>query len=381
MTAEHGRDRGRPIYIHELDDWPDFRWSHEAIVQPLTRASHAQEAVVGNSSALGATAAHEATVRNLTDSALASSRIEGEYPDPNAVAASIRRRITAASPRVNQSRRGDPGIAVVTADTATNHGEPLTAERLHRWHRQLFPGPNPVSFAAGQWRDDRLGPMRVVSGGPIGRTPVVHFEAPVADRVDDEMERFLEWFNRPEPEPDLRKPAIAHLWFVTIHPYDDGNGRIARAITDLALARCDGTEDRLYSMSGEILRQRQRYYRALQVTQSGSMDITSWMIWFLDCLTSAMNQGQRAAGAARSRVKLHAFAKDNDLNQRQVKFLSRLIDGWQGNVTAARYGRLTRCSQQTALSDIIELVELGILIRNEPSGGSASYRVQTLPLC
>ena len=179
MTAEHGRGNSRPIYIHELDDWPRFRWDHEAIVQPLTRASHIQEAVAGSLSALGA-AADEAIVRNLMNSAVASSRIEGECPDPNAVEASIRRRITAASLQVNQHGRGEPGIAVVTVDTATNHGESLMAERLHRWHRQLFPGPNPVNFAAGRWSDDRPGPMRVVSGGPIGRTPITPLRGPTS---------------------------------------------------------------------------------------------------------------------------------------------------------------------------------------------------------
>ena len=186
MTAEHGR----PIYIHQLDEWPSFQWDHEAIIQPLIRAHHTQEAVVSSSSTLGGAAANEATVRNLTASAVASSRIEGEYTDPNAVEASIRRRITAEFQQANQRERGEPGIAVVTADTATNHGESLTAERLHRWRHQLFPGPNPVNFAAGRWRDDRLEPMPVVSSGPIGRTTVIHFEAPADDRLEDEMVSF-----------------------------------------------------------------------------------------------------------------------------------------------------------------------------------------------
>ena len=238
-------------------------------------------------------------------------------------------------------------------------------------------GPNPVNFAAGRWRDDRMGPMRVVSGGPIGQTPVIHFEAPSAKRVGDEMDRFLEWFNQPEPEPDLRKAAVVHLWFVTVHPYDDGNGRIARAITHLALARCDGTPVRCYSMSGEVLRQRDDYCQALQVTRSGSMDITAWLTWFLNCLTSAMDHGDRTADVARSRARLQAFAQANGLNVRQVKFLDRALDEWSGNVTAARYGRrMTRCSRQTATDDIDQLIKLGILASNQAGGRSTSYRAE-----
>ena len=280
----------QPTYIHELDDWPDFRWSEEVIKRPRELVSQLQRQIVADASNMGTAKATATTVRNLTNSAVASSRIEEEYPDPNAVRAAIRRRIVAVSPGTGQDERDEPGIAAVTADTAQNCGNPLTAERLHRWHRLLFPNPNRANFTVGRWRDDQLGRMRVVSASSAGRT-IVHFVAPAAHRLEAEMTAFLEWFNQPEPEPDLTKPALAHLWFVTIHPYDDGNGRIARAITDLALSRCDGTDTRLYSMSGEILRQRSRYYRALQVTQSDSMNITAWMLWFFDCLTDAMIQG------------------------------------------------------------------------------------------
>lgn len=280
----------RPTYIHELDDWPDFRWSEEVIEQPLGRVSQLLSHILADAANMGRAAATQTTVRNLTKSAVASSRIEEEYPNPRAVRAAIRRRIVAVPPGTSQVERDEPGIAIVTADTAKNCGEPLTAERLHLWHRLLFPGPNRANFTVGRWRDDRLGRMRVVSANSAGQT-VVHFVAPAAKRLEAEMDRFLDWFNEPEPEPDLRKAAIAHLWFVSIHPYDDGNGRIARAIADLALSRCDGTDTRLYSMSAEILRQRSRYYRALQVTQSGSINITAWLLWFFDCLTDAMIQG------------------------------------------------------------------------------------------
>ena len=193
------------------------------------------------------------------------------------------------------------------------------------------------------------------------------------------MGRFLHRFNGPEPEPDLRKPAIAHLWFVTIHPYDDGNGRIARGITDLALARCDGARERRYSMSSEILRQRAQYYNALMVTQSGSMDVTGWVMWFLDCLTATVDQAEQAVAAMQSRGRLQGFADTHGLNHRQVKFIDKLIDGWTGNITTARYRRIARCSRQTAVEDIDRLLELGVLARNDGAGRRQPYRVQRLP--
>ncbi len=291
MTARHDHgarpQRRRPTYMHELDDWPNFRWNEEVIVPLLEHARRQQVDIVAYAAALSTEDAAETTVRHLTDSAVATSQIEDEYPDRNAVEAAIRRRIVGGPRQTDQIQRDEPGIAVVTADTSTNHAVPLTAERLHGWHRTLFSSPPRHDITVGRWRDDRLGRMRVVSRSSTGQT-VVHFVAPAAERLNNEMARFLEWFDQPEDEPDLIKAAIAHLWFVTIHPYDDGNGRIARAITDLALARCDGTDTRSYSMSTEILYQREDYYQALQVTQSGSMNITDWLTWFLNCLADAI---------------------------------------------------------------------------------------------
>ena len=366
----------RPTYIHELEGWPNFQWQQEDVTMPLARTSSRLTELVDLILAQGDQAANEATIQNLTDSAVASSRIEAEFPDPNAVRQAIAKRIAAGSQLDIQN---EPGIAAVTTDAAQRHDEPLTAERLHQWHRWLFPNAGPKQMTVGDWRDDRLGSMQVVSVSALGRQPIVHFEAPAADRFKAEMNRFLEWFNQPEPDPDLRKAAIAHLWFVTIHPYDDGNGRVARAITDLALSRCDGTNHRLYSMSAEIMRQRDRYYQALQVTQSGSMDITGWMIWFLDCLAEAASHGKQTANAAMSRTKLQAFSQNHNLNERQVKFLDRLVDGWTGNVTTPHYRRMTRCGPEIAEQDVAHLVELGILARNETSGRTVSYRVQQLP--
>ena len=228
----------RPTYIHELDDCPAFRWNEETVTNPLVQAKKRLAELVGSANILSEKAASELTVHHLTDSAVANSNIDNEFPDPNAVRRAIIRYV---SGQPQPPGRNSPGIAAVTADSAINCTAPLTEERLHQWHRWLFPVPAP-GISVGRFRDDRFGSMKVVSAGPMGRNPVVHFEAPAADRLQQAMERLLDWFNG--PEPDLRKPALAHLWFVTIHPYDDGNGRIARAITDLALARCDGTRER-----------------------------------------------------------------------------------------------------------------------------------------
>ena len=266
----------------------------------------------------------------------------------------------------------------MTADAATNFEAPLTEKRLHNWHRLMFLGTEPDDIALARWRDDATGPMQVVSGGPMGRSPTVHFQAPPAHRVAEEMNRFLEWFNQPETEPDLRKPALAHLWFVTIHPYDDGNGRIARAITDLALARCDGTTMRFYSMSSAIMRMRSQYYQILEDTQVGSLDVTGWMTWFLDCLSDAIDHGETTAHAALSRGRLEELSEAHNLNHRQIRMVERLIDGWEGNLTPPRYCRMAKCSYQTAVRDLERLEELGILTRTQDTRRHA-YRVSNLP--
>ena len=221
--------------------------------------------------------------------------------------------------------------------------------------------------------------MQVVSDGPMRRTPTVHFMAPASDRLQHETDRFLAWLNAPSTPDDLRKPALAHLWFVTIHPYDDGNGRIARAIADPALAQWDGSPHRCYSMSAAIMGRRNGYYDALRVTQSGSMDITPWMIWFLECLAAAAHRAEQTAEATRGHARLQALAQSPGLNVRQVKFIDRLIDGWTGNITAARYRRINRCTQDQAEQDVAQLVVLGVLAVNDTPGRQPSYRVARLP--
>ena len=362
-------------YIHELDDWPRFRWHDAAIAKSLNNASLRLEQLVDRAAGLEPTAADETTLQNLTQSAVSSSNIESEFPNPDAVRRAISRYL-AGQPQ--PQGRNAPGIAAVTADSAINCTTDLTEDRLHQWHSWLCPIPAP-GITVGSFRDDRFGPMQVVSGGPMGRPLTVHFVAPAADRLQHEMDRFLTWFNAPSTPSDLRKPAIAHLWFVTIHPYDDGNGRITRAITDLALAQWDGSPHRCYSMSAEIMHRRNGYYDALQITQSGSMDVTSWMTWFLECLAAAAAQAEHTAEANQGHARLRVLAQSQRLNDRQVKFIDRLIDGWAGNITAARYRRINRCAQDEAEQDLARLVALGVLAVNDTSSRQPSYRVARLP--
>ena len=292
MDPVQGGQPSRPIYIHELNDWPDFRWNEELIKQPLGLVSRLQKQIVADAANMGTTKATETTVRNLTNSAVASSRIEEEYPDP-------KRRTKPPSggaswlyhPGNNQWRTGR------TWHRCRNgrHG--------HQPQRTTDGGAPPISGTVCCSQARIVPTSRLDDGATTGWAECALYLAAQLDEPSStswhppltgsktRWTAFLQWFNRTEPEPDIRKAAISHLWFVTIHPYDDGNGRITRAITDLALSRCDGTDTRLYSMSGEIMRQRSRYYRALQVTQSGSMNITAWMLWFFDCLTEAMIQG------------------------------------------------------------------------------------------
>ncbi|MEO8076815.1 MAG: Fic family protein, partial [Acidobacteriota bacterium] len=258
-------------------------------------------------------------------------------------------------------------------DATQGYDRPLTAERLFAWHTSLFPlgrsGMHPID--AGRWRDDRMAPMQVVSG-PVGRERV-HFEAPAAGRLDEEMRAFIEWFNGDATIEPVLKAAQAHLWFVTIHPFDDGNGRIARAIADMALARSEGSSQRFYSMSAQLRQQRSEYYRVLEVTQQGTMDVTRWMEWFLGCLTRAIEGAMAGLAGVIARGRYWEKLRDMTLNDRQRLVINRLLDGFEGKLTSSKWAALTKTSQDTALRDIQQLVERGVLVREPAGGRSTSY--------
>ena len=360
-------------YIHELTDWTKFRWNDGLLAAPLATARHLQGRVVGQMEALGFTVRAEAVLRTLTEDVLKSSEIEGEQLDGDQVRSSVARRLGMDIGGLRAADRHVEGVVEMMLDATQHYDQPLTVERLFGWHASLFPtgrsGMHPITV--GRWRDDRAAPMQVVSG-PVGRERV-HFEAPAAERIDEEMRRFIEWFNGDVTREPVLKAALAHLWFVTIHPFDDGNGRIARAIADMSLARSEGSSQRFYSMSAQIRDERGEYYRILEQTQRGTMDITAWMEWFLACLTRAIEGAQAALLGVIETARFWEKLRAVPLNERQRLVISRLLEGFEGKLTTSKWAALTKSSTDTALRDIQQLVERGVLVRNPAGGRSTSY--------
>jgi len=367
-----------PNYIHELPDWPQFIWNHETVAAPLASARHKQGRLIGQMEALGFKVKEEAVFRTLTDDVLKSSEIEGEKLDVDQVRSSIARRLGMDIGGLKPADRDVEGVVEMMLDATQRYDQPLTDYRLFAWHAALFPTARSGMhrIKVGAWRDDGTAPMQVVSG-PVGRERV-HFEAPAAARLEEEMRRFLEWFNSDATTEPVLKAAQAHLWFVTIHPFDDGNGRIARAIADMSLARSEESTQRFYSMSAQIRQQRSDYYRILEETQQGSMDITPWMQWFLACLTQAIEDAHSALAGVITKARYWEKLRDLPLNDRQRLVINRLLDGFEGKLTTSKWAALTKSSQDTALRDIQQLVDRGLLIRNPAGGRSTSYALAGL---
>jgi Fic family protein len=309
---------------------------------------------------------------------LKSSEIEGEKLDADQVRSSVARRLGIDVGGLQPVDRHVEGVVEMMLDATQHCDQPLTAERLFGWHASLFPtGRSGMRrITVGGWRDDRTAPMQVVSG-PVGRERV-HFEAPTADRFEEEMRRFLEWFNGDTTTEPVLKAALAHLWFVTIHPFDDGDGRIAREIADMSLARSEGSSQRFYSMSAQIRDERGEYYGILERTQKGTMDVTPWMEWFLSCLTRAIEGAQAALAGVIDKARYWEKLRDVPLNERQRLVINRMLEGFEGKLTTSKWAALTKSSQDTALRDIQQLVERGVLIRNPAGGRSTSYSLQVV---
>jgi len=322
-----------------------------------------------------------ATLKVLTEETIKSSAIEGVVLDPESVRSSIAKKLglDLAGLKVHKDHSVE-GVVEMMVDATQRFEVPLTKERLFDWHAHLFPQVRRTTdkFRVGAWRDDSQGSMQVISG-PIGR-PKVHYVAPASSRLDAEMERFLGWFESNEQKDPLLKTAIAHLWFVTIHPFEDGNGRIARAIAEMCLARSDGSAQRFYSMSSQILDERRSYYEILEKTQSGSLDITEWLTWFLECLDRAIEQSNRITSSALEKESFWLNVKEKNvaLNPRQKKVLNKLFSGFEGKLTRAKWMKLTKASSRTALRDIEDLIDLGVLEQEEAGGRSTSYRLKKL---
>jgi Fic family protein len=366
------------MYIHELRDWPRFTWNRAQLAEPLAAVRHRQGRLIGHMEALGFNLRREAVLQTLTADVLKSSEIEGEKLDAEQVRSSIARRLGMDIGALTPADRNVEGIVEMMLDATRRFDQPLTAERLFSWHASLFPTGRSgmTKIRAGDWRDDSTGPMEVVSG-PVGKEHV-HFQAPPAKRLDGEMRAFMDWFNANAGIDPVLKAGLAHLWFVTIHPFDDGNGRIARAISDMVLARSENSPQRFYSMSAQIRQERGAYYGILEKTQKGTLDITPWMDWFLGCLGRAIDGAQTTLGAVLAKARFWESVAGVAINDRQRLVLNRLLDGFEGKLTTSKYAKLANCSQDTALRDILPLLERGILTRNPEGGRSTSYTLALL---
>jgi Fic family protein len=360
-------------YIWQDERWPELRWDAQSLGRLLAHVSREQGRLLGKMEALGFDLRSEAHLRTLTEDVVQSSAIEGESLPADQVRSSIARRLGLDVAGLVRADRNVDGVVEMMLDATTRYAEPLTEERLFGWHAALFPtGRSGMSkIRVGAWRDDKTGPMQVVSG-PMGRERV-HYEAPPAKRLRAEMKKFLAWFEKPGDADPLLVAGLAHLWFVTVHPFDDGNGRIARAIADMALARTERSGQRFYSMSGQINAERNDYYAILERTQKGGVDVTRWQTWFLECLLRAIEGAQGTLSVVLGKAKFwERFAKE-PFNERQVAVLNRLLDGFEGKLTSSKYAKLAKCSQDTAYRDILDLVERGALRKDAGGGRSTSY--------
>jgi len=362
-------------YIHLQAEWPALRWNANDLAFLLAETRYAQGRLLGRMEGIGFRLSAEADLAVMTEEVAKSSAIEGEVLDIRQVRSSLARRLGIKVGGLVPSARAVDGIVDMMIDATRHFSQPLTSERLFGWHAALFPtgrsGMRRITVSS--WRTAESGPMQVVSG-PIG-CERVHFEAPDAKRVADEMETFLEWFNAPLAIDPVIKAGVAHFRFVTIHPFEDGNGRVARAIADMALARADGRPERFYSMSAQIEAERRAYYEVLEGSQKGGMDITPWLTWFLECLSRALTRAEGTLAAVLRKARVWHRIGTAPVNERQRKAINQLLDGFEGKLTTSKYARLTACSTDTALRDIQALVALGVLAQNEGGGRSVSYRL------
>lgn len=360
-------------YIHELADWPNLTWDAGRLSGLLADVRHRQGRLLGRMEGLGFRFRSEAKLSTLTADVVKSSAIEGETLDVDEVRSSIARRLGLEQAGAALASRDVEGMVEMMLDATQNHAQPLTPERLFGWHAALFPtGRSGMrKITVGAWRPVAAGAMQVVSG-PMGREKV-HFEAPSAEKLDLEMNRFLEWFEAANGVDSVIQSGVAHFWFVTIHPFEDGNGRIGRAMVDLALARADGTAERFYSMSSQMEAERKEYYLQLERGQRNGLDVTLWLEWFLGCLSRAIAKADETLSGVLQKARFWENVNLQPVNERQRTVINRLLDGFEGKLTSSKYAKLAKCSEDTALRDIRALVERGVLIKSEAGGRSTSY--------
>jgi Fic family protein len=363
-------------FIHQKDNWPNFTWKAEKIVNLLSEARNLQGRLTGKMESLGFDLRSEAMLDTLTQDVLKSSEIEGEYLNPDQVRSSIARRLGMEIAGSVDSDRNVDGVVEMMLDATQNCFEPLTSDRLFDWHAALFPTGRSGMYkiTVADWRKDTTGPMQVVSGA-MGKEKV-HFQAPDSELVENEMLIFLDWFNNYDNTDLVIKAAVAHLWFVTIHPFEDGNGRITRALTDMLLARADKTNQRFYSMSAQIRHERKGYYEILEKTQKGNLDVTEWIKWFLQCLVNALKSTDSILTKVLFKADFWSRHSKTIINERQRKLINKILDGFDGKLTSSKWAKIANCSKDTAIRDINDLINKNIL-QKEPAGGrSTNYELK-----
>ena len=368
-------ESGDWLYIWQSPDWPNWHYDLAALTAPLADVTRAQGLLLGRLADVGFALRDQASLLALTEDVLKTSEIEGEKLNPASVRSSIARRLGVDIGALAPADRHVEGVVEMVLDATLRCEDALTEQRLCGWHAALFPtGYSGLSrIRVAGFRDDANGPMQVVSG-PLGRQRV-HFEAPPAARLDADMARLIAWVNQSHDDHPVLKAGLAHLWFVTVHPFDDGNGRIARALGDLLLARADQSPQRFYSLSAQIQRERREYYEILERTQKGSLDVTAWLAWFLDNLWRAVDDAHQALDTVLARTRFWQRVAGTPLNERQVKLLNRLLDGFDGKLTSSKWAAIAKCSADTALRDINELIALGVLRRAQGGGRSTAYEL------
>ncbi len=365
------------MYIYQQKDWPNFTWNKGKLFQILSEISHRQGRIIGRMEGLGFSLKDEAVLQTMTLEILKSNEIEGEFLDADQVRSSIARRLGMDIAGLVPSDRNVEGVVEMTMEATQNFKAPLTKDRLFGWHAALFPTGRSgmLKIVAGAWRKNTPeDPMQVVSGAMGKET--VHFQAPEAKKLSKEMKSFLDWFNTNKEHNVFIKAAIAHLWFVTIHPFEDGNGRIARTIADMQLTRADKIPQRYYSMSAQIRLERTQYYDILERTQKNSLDITEWLEWFLACLDRALIAAEVGLAGVINKARYWDWLNTKSLNERQKKMINKLLDVFDGKLTTSKWAKMANCSQDTALRDIHDLMGQGILEKEPEGGRSTNYRLK-----
>ncbi len=360
-------------YFHQRNDWPNFNWDTGVLLPLVSKTRDLQGRLLGRMEAIGFELREEAVLETITEDVVKSSAIEGEQLNPEQVRSSVARRLGMDISGLPEASRDVEGVVEMTMDATQRYDAPFSKERLCDWHAALFPTGRSGMFkiTVGDWRGDQQGPMQVVSG-PMGKERV-HYIAPEAAKLENEMQQFIEWFNTDESMEPVIKSAIAHLWFVSIHPFDDGNGRIARAIADTQLARADRTTQRFYSITGQILKSKSAYYDVLESTQKGDMDITGWLVWYFERLLAALEHTNQTLSKVLVKANFWELHKHTQFNERQVEMINKLHGHFVGKLHSSKWAKMMKVHRDTARRDIQDLVQKGVLLESGEGGRSTNY--------